>query len=419
MLISPPDRLVRRAAPGEPTGSARRFDARALTPIARPDASLAVLDISEYYSDSSGGVRTYLAAKHRFVAERPALRGAMVVPGAADSVSDDPGYRTYRLRGPSIPFHSYRFLLATGSVSRIIAHERPDIVEIGSAYFVPWVVSRARRRHPARVAWFYHSNIPRLAAPSMNQHRGAGAAVVRSLGAYVRRLGQLADVTLAASDFAFRDLASWGVERVERVTLGVDLNRFHPDRRARRELMRAELGVTSGPLVGFVGRLAAEKQVDALIRAWPVVERRTGGTLVLVGHGPQEARLRAQAAEHRVRLLPYQRHRDQLADLMAALDLYVSPAPYETFGLAICEALSSGVPVVAVDHGGGAELVRDSGAGRLVPHGDTAALTEAIVAALDEAREPLATRARQYVEGRHGWDSALTRLFEIYARVRA
>lgn len=377
-----------------------------------------MLDISEYYSEGSGGVRTYLDAKGRFVQSVSNLRRTLVVPGARDGIADVPGDRTYRLRGPAIPFHSYRLMLATRSVARIIAHERPDIVEIGSAYVVPWAVSRARRRHRARVAWFYHSNLPRLIAPDLARAGASRGLLVRVVGAYVRQLGKLADVTLAASDFAAAELARWGVERVERVTLGVDADHFTPARRTQAAAIRADLGIPAGvPLVGFVGRLAAEKQVDMLLHAWPRVARATGAVLVIVGSGPQHARLAALAAGQRVLMLPHEADRDRLADLLAALDLYVSPAPFETFGLAVCEALASGVPVVSVDHGAAAELVRASGVGALAPLGDAVALGEAILGALHADHPTHRARARSYVEGHHTWDVAFGHLFGVYRQL--
>jgi len=387
-----------------------------LPAISRPDATLAVLDISEYFGDRSGGVRTYLRAKGEYVARSPALRRTLVVPGATDALEDEPGNRTYRLRGPAIPFASYRLMLATRSVARIIAHERPDIVEVGSAYLVPWLVSRARRRHPAKVAWFYHSNLPRLVVPNFERGRVAGATA-RTLGGYVRQLSALADVTLAASDFSVRELARWGVDAVERVTLGVNTELFTPTRRVRRAEVRARLGIIEGPLVGFVGRLATEKQVDVLLQSWPRVARESGATLVIVGDGPQARRLAQLATGQRVVMLPHETDRDKLADLLAALDLYVSPAPFETFGLAVCEALASGVPVVSVDHGAAAELVQASGAGMLAPYGDVDALGNAMLAVLNRDREPLSEAARQHVEQHHRWDVAMEGLFDVYRRL--
>jgi alpha-1,6-mannosyltransferase len=388
-----------------------------LPPVLRPEATLAVLDISEYFADRSGGVRTYLRAKGRFVASRPELRRTLVVPGDADTLEESEGDRTYRLRGPAIPFASYRLMLATRSVARIIAHERPDIVEVGSAYLVPWLVSRARRRHPARVAWFYHSNLPRLVVPSFERGGIVSATVAHSIGRYVRRLSRLSDVTLAASEFAARELAHWGVDAVERVTLGVDTTHFTPARRVQRNAVRARLGVVDGPLVGFVGRLATEKQVDVLVHAWPTVARQTGATLVIVGDGPQRVRLARLAEGQRVVMLPHETDRNRLADLLAALDLYVSPAPFETFGLAVCEAMACGVPVVSVDHGAVAELVRRSEAGGLAPLGDAAALAEAILAALHTDHAMQSRAVRRYVEAHHTWDVAMHRLLDAYRRL--
>src|SRR5690606_30575956 len=148
------------------------------------------------------------------------------------------------------------------------------------------------------------------------------------------------------------ELHHWGVERVERVTLGVDVEHFTPARRLRVDAVRARLGIRQGaPLVGFVGRLAAEKQVDVLLKAWSTVARTTGAMLVIVGSGPQAERLAALADVGTVRMLPHEPDRERLADLLAALDVYAAPAPFETFGLSVCEALASGVPVVSVDHG--------------------------------------------------------------------
>jgi alpha-1,6-mannosyltransferase len=112
------------------------------------------------------------------------------------------------------------------------------------------------------------------------------------------------------------------------------------------------------------------------------------------------------------------RDRDRLADIIAALDIHVSPAPHETFGLAVCEALASGVPVVAVDHGGAAELVRNSGAGGLAEWGSVDALAEQMVCTLGQPRELLSARARRYAETHHSWRDVLTHLFDLYRRLK-
>lgn len=396
---------------------AKAFRSARLPPVLRPEAQLAILDVSEYVGERSGGVRTYLEAKGRYVAERSALRRTLIVPGERDQLSDSPGNRTYSLKGPSIPLHSYRLMLATRTVGRIIAHERPDIVEIGSSYLVPWAVSRARSHHAGKVVWFFHGNLPRLVAPGLATGSLAHRAVVKATGNYVRRVGRVADVTFAASDFAAAELAHWGVDQVERVALGVDVDEFTPARRIHSGRVRDELGVTGGPVVGFVGRLAAEKRLDVLLRAWPSIERRTGGSLVIVGDGPRESVLRAMAAGHRVHFVPFERTRARLARLIAAFDLFVSMAPFETFGLAICESLASGVPVVSVDSGGGAELVRRSGGGGVVPPDDPVILSDAVVETLHGDLDRMSRAARDFVVAHHSWDAALARMEATYRRL--
>jgi hypothetical protein len=79
----PPRRLLRLIPPPAP-------------PL-RPGATFAVLDVTKYYGDTTGGVRTYLNEKSAYIAARPSLRHVLVVPGAVDGVEDGPGTRTYRL----------------------------------------------------------------------------------------------------------------------------------------------------------------------------------------------------------------------------------------------------------------------------------------------------------------------------------
>src|SRR5262247_1797659 len=97
-----------------------------LPPVGRRQARLAVLDVTKWFGETSGGVRTYLVEKGAFVAARTEYRQILVTPGPDDAIVDRPGVRWYRLRGPRIPSQpQYRFLLATNSLRRIIEHERP------------------------------------------------------------------------------------------------------------------------------------------------------------------------------------------------------------------------------------------------------------------------------------------------------
>ena len=172
-----------------------------------------------------------------------------------------------------------------------------------------------------------------------------------------------------------------------------------------------------GPLALYVGRFAREKDLDVLLAAWGEVERRTGARLALVGDGPSREWLRQRPGASRAIWLPFEHDRDRLADLLAAVNLYIAPSPTETFGLAAHEALASGIPVVAAEPGGVAESVQRSGAGAVFPAGDSGALAEATVALLGRELEPLGQRGRAHIEAHHSWDTIFDRLFAIYREV--
>lgn len=381
-----------------------------LPALLRPHAGLSVLDVTEWYGETSGGIRTYLDAKAQFVTERSGLRHTMVVPGAQDAIVDGDGARQYRLRGPRIPRHRpYRFMLAPRSLARIVRHERPDVIEVGSPFIVPWLVSRTAEQEGIATVAYYHTSVPGLFA-----RRGLRSAALR----YVHELYSRFALTLVGSQAAARDLSAAGVERVAHVPLGVDVEHFHPARRAGAADVRARWGLPEAPLVGFLGRFAREKALDVLLAAWPAIAQATGARLVLVGAGPLEPWLRAHPHAAHATILPFVTDRAQVADLLATLDLVVAPGPLETFGLAALEAIAAGTPVLGADCGGVAELVAKSGAGATFPVGNAAGLADAAIALLRADRGALGAAGRAYALAHHAWPAVFARLFDLYRSVQ-
>jgi alpha-1,6-mannosyltransferase len=310
-------------------------------------------------------------------------------------------------------------MLATRSTTRIVAHERPDLIEVGSAWCAPWLVHIATRRLRVPAVWFYHSNFPRIIAPRPQTSGWTRLTASALAWRYVHRLGRMVQATIAPSRTVALELESAGVENVVHVPLGVELDRFNPARRVRAAETRRRCGLPAGPLALYVGRLAAEKDLDLLLSGWMKVERHTGARLALIGAGPDAGSLRRSRGGARAIWLPYERDRDLLADLYAAADLVVAPGSAETFGLAALEALASGVPVLSVDRGGVAETIDRSGAGRLYASGDPAHLAETAIGLLEEDLPTLGRLGRRYAEEHHGWDTVFDRLFATYRRVLA
>lgn len=387
----------------------------ALPATLRPGARLGVLDITEFFGETTGGIRTYLLEKAKYVESSPELRHVLVVPGPDDTVTEATGVRCYRLRGQPVPTqHPYRFMAGLRANTRIFAHEQPSVIEVGSTGIVPWIVNRAARGTDIPVVCFFHSDFPNIIAP--HHKTGMAWTAARELAyGYLRALDRLFVTTLVASDFSASELRRVGVENTVRVPMGVDLDRFHPRRKECAAETRREHSLPEGPLMAYVGRFAREKDLHVLIDAWTMVERDTDATLLMIGDGPLRAELRARAKAKRILWLPFEKNRDRLADLVAALDFYIAPGPVETFGLAAVEALATGIPVLSCDRGAVAEHVQRSGAGRLFVTGTAASLAEEVSAMLRDDLPSLGAKGRAHAEREHCWTGTFDRLFRVYA----
>ncbi len=389
-----------------------------LPSVTRPQAELSILDITKWFGETSGGVKTYLTEKMRYVESIPSLRHVLVIPGVHDAAGTGEGVTTYRLQGPRIPTQTaYRFLLAPRTTRRIIRHERPDVIEVGSPLFVPWVTRIASRGLGIPLVSFYHTSL-HGAMESLGVHQARSRAWRRLVGAYARRLDSCFATTIVASASAAKELASMGVDRTEQVRLGVDLERFYPARKALREPTLRRLGLpTDRPIGVFIGRLASEKRIDVLLDAWVNVERACGGHLAIVGAGSHEGVLKARCIARNVSFLPFQHDREMVARLHAAADVFIAPGDVETFGLAALEALASGTPVVSSSEGAVAELVQASGAGALFESGNADDCANAIRRTLAADQPLLRLKARAYAEREHDWQHVFQQLFNTYRRL--
>ena len=189
---------------------------------------------------------------------------------------------------------------------------------------------------------------------------------------------------------------------------GVDAVRFHPSKRS--EALRVKLAPHGERLIGFVGRLAAEKQVEDLA----ALDALPGARLVIVGSGPLKDQLRAQLPNaHFAGFLGG----DELAETVASFDLFVHPGESETFCQTIQEAMAAGVPVVAVGRGGPLDLVDSSRTGWVYAPGDLSDLAARASDLLydDAKRAALGDAAREAVRGRT-WEALCDELLGHYRR---
>ena len=156
------------------------------------------------------------------------------------------------------------------------------------------------------------------------------------------------------------------------------------DRRECREKLFSYLGIPEmTKLIVCVSRLEPEKDVQALLSALTNVEKVLPYHCLIVGEGSErtqmEAFVREVKIDDRVSFLGY---RDDVPAIMKASDLFVLPCPVEGFGLVVAEAMLAGLPVVAINRGGPADIVISEQTGLLVPPDDVKAMSVALVTLL-------------------------------------
>jgi glycosyltransferase involved in cell wall biosynthesis len=230
---------------------------------------------------------------------------------------------------------------------------------------------------------------------------------------YLRTFHNLAHRTTVPTKTLLAQLAASGFERLAVVARGIDAERFNP--RHRCETLRAQWGLAKGDFaVLYVGRLAAEKNLDGLAVAFEAIERANPrARLILVGDGPMRVALEARLPKA---LFCGQQMGHDLARCYASADLFLFPSKTETFGNVTVEAMASGLPVVAFADGAALELVRTDETGARVDLADDAGyVSEAARLALDPAacqRMGIAARATAL---QLDWETIANR-FEIVIR---
>ncbi len=200
---------------------------------------------------------------------------------------------------------------------------------------------------------------------------------------------------------------------------GLQVERFQPGDADSRAQLAAELGVEPGTrLLGTVGRLHPVKNQASLVRAFARLPPGAGpSALVMVGDGPMRDELAAVARHEGVAgRVHFLGDRDDVGRLLRGLDLFVLPSLTEGYSIALLEACATGLPIVATQVGGNAEIVHHGINGLLVPSGDVDALASALSGLLadDRSRRALGDAGRQWILD-HGSMSAMARRYaQVY-----
>lgn len=347
-----------------------------LLPVRR---SLRVAVVTETYPPEVNGVAATIARVvdglrqrgHQLQLVRPRQDSA---PGSAAAAQAALPLDEVLLRGLPIPRYPQlkMGLPARRALLRLWTAQRPDVVHLVTEGPLGWSALQAATKLRLPVVSDFRTNFHAYSA-----HYGVGWLRMPVM-AYLRKFHNRTACTMVPTATLQRELASAGFERLRVVARGVDTRLFNPGRRS--DALRARWGAGPETVVALcVGRLAPEKNLGTVLAAAEAMAAARGsaaaGTapqlrLVLVGDGPERARLQQRCPEA---VFAGLRRGEDLAAHYASADVFLFPSTTETFGNVVPEAMASGLAVLAYDHAAAGQLIQAGINGLLVHLDDTAA----------------------------------------------
>jgi alpha-1,6-mannosyltransferase len=384
-----------------------------------------ICDLTQFYSPLSGGVKRYVHEKIAYISNFSSDdTHVLIVPGPKTEVTTNARSRVYSICSPLVSRSSrYRALLNLRAIEEILERERPDLIESSDPYQIGWKAIAAGRALRIPVVGFYHSHFPEAYLRGSTKFLGKRGTqrAMKLTRAYVRKLYNRFQATLVPSETLGDLLSEWGVRNVRSVRLGVNTGVFKPlpdDRVATRESLGVGRGQT---LLFYAGRLAKEKNIQTLFRAFELLHQRGHNKfrLLVIGDGPQRSKLqKLQRRLGNISWISYCADSVDLARYYRASDLFVHPGVQETFGLVALESQACGTPVVGI---------RGSYMDRIICHDQKSwaqqnspeALADAIEDFSAKKLSALGKTAAGATENLYSWPRVFEELFCIYREVRA
>jgi len=368
--------------------------------------------VTETWQPSINGVVTRLVATVRelMAQDHAVMVVCPTIVETPDGHRDPPGATIRHVPSVGLPFiyGGQPWGLPLPRVVRLLDGFRPDLVHAVCPFLLGWAGVLHARSRSLPLVCSYHTHIARYA------HFYRMGFAERPVWAVVRKAHQQAHVNLAASEASRAELETQGVSGVGVWRGGVDLGLFQPGHATAAMRERLTDGHPERRLCLYVGRIASEKGIEALL---PLAGAGSDRHVALVGDGPAREDL-AQAFAGAQATLPGPMAGTELAAAYASADLFVFPSTTDTLGLVLLEAMASGLPVVAVRTPAAEDLIGQAPAGGLFDHSEPATLIRAVDRwlATPVDRHGLAAAARERVVD---WRQSTNGLLTHYQRAIA
>ncbi|MFN0040072.1 MAG: glycosyltransferase family 4 protein, partial [Burkholderiales bacterium] len=293
-------------------------------------------------------------------------------------------------------------LPATQALLRQWTRNRPDVVHVLTEGPLGWSAVNAARKLKLPVVSDFRTNFH-----AYSRHYGFGW-LGKPILSYLRKFHNRTSCTLVPTEALRAELSALGFRNLRVVARGVDTSLFDPGRRSE-DLRRSWGAGPEDPVLLHVGRIAAEKNLDVLARAFDAARAQSPRCrLVMVGDGPSAEGFKTRCPDA---ILAGTQRGETLAAHFASADIFLFPSLTETYGNVTLEAMASGLSVVAFGYAAAAENIRHGENGLLAATHDGQGFESLAVSAVsDFARARQMGASARETALRLGWDPVVRQL---------
>lgn len=349
---------------------------------------LKLVDCNNFWSPSGGGVRRYHLEKIDYFKNRSDVQYTMIMHDTKTYTEQiTKTLSIEHLKVPKVPGNwEYRYLWNYKILEPLINKLNPDIIEVGSPYFMPKMVQKIIRKNnlKAKVFGFWHADFPVTYVRRFVQSKLPSMAgrCENFAWNYARKNYNKMNGVICASQVIAERMYQNGVQNISFIPLGVNCQVFHPHQRNDALIKRFKGKARRKIFMFFPHRFSYEKGVHLILAAYPKLCELLPEppALVFAGTGPLQKDIEVAAAQYPdIHFIGYIKNKKEMAEYYASADLGFALSAWETFGLSLAESLSCGLPLIAANDGAAKEHIEKSNAGLILAELSVDQLVDKIV----------------------------------------
>ncbi|UUX33835.1 glycosyltransferase family 4 protein [Fundicoccus culcitae] len=358
--------------------------------------------VTETFVPATDGICTRFA---KMVVELKKLGHEVIVISPDLGIDEYEGIPVFRMDTLTFPLYGSRpWGVPSRKIKYILKAFKPDIVHAVNPFFMGTSAVRYAKQLNLPLITSYHTHMPNY----LDHYKMP--LLKPLLWEYIRFWYQPSDINITVSQTLLEELNQQNIETVGVLPSGIDLDNRHPKYFDQALYDQLTFNQTDKKLLVYVGRLAAEKDLDQLR---VIFDHRDDICLVIVGDGPERENLEALFEGTPTTFLGFL-HGEELSKAFATGDAFIFPSISETYGLVISEAMASGLPVFAAKNGPTLEQITDKETGFIFESRNT----ESLMTALKQLDNPLLLEkvriaALKQAES-HSWNNATRSLLDYY-----